>query len=117
MTFRPKNPLAAAGAILVFCAFAAWSDDTTASECPQALVANIPERSPTAKSASDLLQILVGVDGDRREAIIRNEILAGNVPRFLRRPTAVVVRPQSGSSSSEELTMLPEACSCSLASV
>lgn len=108
MTYRPKNPLAAACAVLIFCSFAAWGHDTATFECPQSLAATIPERSPAAKSASDLLQMLVGVDEDKREAIIRDEILAGNVPRFLRRPTPVVVRPQSAGSAAVTLCVLPD---------
>lgn len=108
MTYPLKSPLAAVCAVLVFCSFAAWSDDTKTAVCPQALAADIPERSLSAKPATDVLQMLVGVDDDKREAIIRDEMIAGNVPQFMRTPAPVVVRPQSGSGATVTLCVLPD---------
>lgn len=108
MTYRPKNRLAAACALLVFCSCAAWSDETVTSTCPQTLAANIPERSPAARSATDLLPVLASVGEDQRETIIRDEMLAGNVPGFLRRPAPVVIRPQAAGNAAVTLCVLPD---------
>jgi hypothetical protein len=52
----------------------------------------MPARSPTALTGSELAARLTGVDDDVREEIIRNQLLAGNIPQFLRRLQPVELR-------------------------
>lgn len=107
MTFKPGSRLAAACAFLCFISCPVWSD-VAAGACPQALAAGIPERSATAPSATDLVHRLANVSDDDREIIIRDEILAGNVPRFLRTLTPVVIHSQSAPSAAVTLCVLPD---------
>ncbi len=62
---------------------------TTASPaptpCDEGLSRRIPARSPSAASASRILGLLHGLDGGEREQVFRAELLAGDIPQFLRR--------------------------------
>ena len=51
---------------------------------PAALVARIPPRSPQALSGSAFVARVMGKSGAERELAIRDEMLAGNIPPFLR---------------------------------
>jgi hypothetical protein len=55
------------------------------SFCTQSQTAQMPTRSATAPTGSELAARLGGIDDDAREEIIRSELLAGNIPQFLRR--------------------------------
>lgn len=107
MSIRASRWIPAACALLIFSPFPAWSDSTTA-DCAEALTARIPARSPAAAPAKDLLRQLAMISEDDRETVIRNEILAGNMPRFLRRLAPVVVSRQSSGSSAITLCVLPD---------
>ncbi|HEY1092522.1 MAG TPA: hypothetical protein VGE47_15610 [Burkholderiaceae bacterium] len=54
----------------------------------------LPERAPAAPGAAALLKTWDGFDGKTREQAIRRELLAGNVPRFLRTLQPVSVEAQ-----------------------
>lgn len=51
---------------------------------PPALTAAIPARQPGARSGSQFVSYVHGMDGAARERAIRAELLAGNIPSFLR---------------------------------
>jgi len=55
------------------------------SFCTRSQGAGIPARSATALTGSDLAGRLGGLNEDAREELIRSELLAGNIPEFLRR--------------------------------
>ena len=52
--------------------------------CDDTLTAHIPARPVDAPSGREFLQRIAGLDGDAREILIREQLLAGNVPHFLR---------------------------------
>jgi hypothetical protein len=107
MTLKTGGWHAAACALLIFFPWAAWPDTTTPA-CAEALSARIPARQPAASSATDLLRRLAGVNDDDREMIIRDEMLTGNVPQFLRRLIPVVIRRQAAPGSTLTLCVLPD---------
>lgn len=55
------------------------------SFCTQSQSVRLPARSATALTGSELAARLGGIDDDAREELIRNELLTGNIPQFLRR--------------------------------
>jgi len=77
--------LAAALAVASSLADGALADETASSSCAAALVANIPSRPPQAARGDQFARSIEQLDGIEREARIRQEVLAGNVPSFLRR--------------------------------
>ena len=57
---------------------------TAAERPPAALIAAIPPRPAAARSGSEFVEYVRGMNGQEREAALREEILAGNLPPFLR---------------------------------
>jgi hypothetical protein len=53
--------------------------------CDDSLTRSIPARAPTAPGGHAFGQEIRGLPDDEREARIRQELLAGNIPEFLRR--------------------------------
>lgn len=51
---------------------------------PAGLTAHIPPRPPGARSGSQFVAYVRGMDGATRERAIRTELLSGNIPAFLR---------------------------------
>jgi hypothetical protein len=45
---------------------------------------SIPQRSAHAQSASEFVDAVAGMSDHERDGVIRNELMAGNLPRFLR---------------------------------
>jgi len=68
-----------------------------AAACDARLASAIPPRAADAPSGSRFVQRLQGMDDDAREAAILGEVLAGNVPQFLRRLAPVTLRARGGS--------------------
>lgn len=81
-----------------------------ASFCDQSLANGIPARSSAAPSGSKLLKDLEGVGDDQREAAIRKELLAGNIPQFLRRlqPVTLSGAPVDGAPTQITVCVMPD---------
>jgi hypothetical protein len=64
-------------------AYEKWvtADITLPAATPRA----IPARAPNAPSGSTFIALVAGLTRDEREAAIRRELLAGNIPSFLRK--------------------------------
>jgi len=80
-----------------FCAFllslpALSSANPSTELCPQTLSGAIPERSPIAQIGSEFANRATLKSGDDRETLILDELLAGNLPGFLRELTPITVR-------------------------
>jgi hypothetical protein len=63
-----------------------------ADVCDQTPASRIPARAAGAETATEFVHDIAAVDGDAREAAIGAQILAGNVPQFLRRLVPVEMR-------------------------
>ncbi|HMK87591.1 MAG TPA: hypothetical protein VK437_16630 [Steroidobacteraceae bacterium] len=59
-----------------------WADE---SFCAQPSQTRIPSRPASALTGSEIAARLEGIGDDAREEVIRGELLAGNIPQFLRR--------------------------------
>jgi hypothetical protein len=62
---------------------------SAAASCDASLTAAIPPRPAGAPNGSQFVRQLQGLDDDAREAAILDEIMAGNIPQFLRRLSPV----------------------------
>jgi hypothetical protein len=60
-----------------------WTDDSVA--LPAAIPATIPPRARNAITGSAFIASLTGLSREEREAAVLRELLAGNIPTFLRR--------------------------------
>ncbi|WP_051748955.1 hypothetical protein [Nevskia soli] len=60
-------------------------------DCGQNLSSSIPPRSASALSGSQFARKIEGLSDDLREAAIRDQLVAGNIPGFLRRLTPVTL--------------------------
>jgi hypothetical protein len=83
-------------AILVaFAAFAlagAAITDAAADPCPQVLTRSIPARSPFAATGSEFVRHTAALSEPEREAAIAAQLMAGNLPGFLRHLKPVTLR-------------------------
>jgi hypothetical protein len=73
--------------------------------CSQAEGARIPARSATAHGGSELAGELDGIDEEARERLIRGELLAGNIPQFLRRLHPVELRRELPNGETTRVTV------------
>ncbi len=75
------------------------------SSCSESLTARIPPRAATARTGSQMAPRLEGIGDDERESLIREELLAGNIPSFLRQLKPVTLRDDSGAGMSAQITV------------
>jgi hypothetical protein len=73
--------------------------------CAEDLGHGIPRRALDAPSGTDFLHKLAGMSDDRRESAILEELLAGNMPSFLRRSTPVHLRGHVNAGTDTEITV------------
>jgi hypothetical protein len=73
------------------------------STCPSDLVAAVPQRTPAALTGSAFAARVEGLDESAREKVIAAELLAGNIPDFLR--TLKPVRLQGALPSGRIITI------------
>lgn len=91
-----------------------WPSVLSASPGPQqcnpALMKDIPPRSPAAAGGSVFARQIDVIDGSEREAAIERELLAGNMPSFLRRlaPVRLTRTLPSGRSVDITVCVLPD---------
>jgi hypothetical protein len=60
--------------------------------CDQGLLRSIPSRPSAAPSGSEFARLVRNLSGPARDALVRAELLSGNVPDFLRRLVPVPVK-------------------------
>ena len=85
-------PIAAAMALLLAFTTGTAGASPAGSLCDQQLGRSIPARAPGAITGTEFAQRAHDLAGPQRDALVRTELLAGNVPSFLRRLEAVTVR-------------------------
>jgi len=72
---------------------AASAQDASA-KCGEALAQDMPARLPTAAGGREFVQQVQGISGAERDLAVRTELLAGNLPQFLRALKPVTLRGQ-----------------------
>ena len=96
------------GALVVFAAFillGATTDEAAAGSCPQALSQRIPARSPAAATGSEFVRQTAALSELEREAIVAAQLMAGNLPGFLRRLKPVTLRGRLPGGEAIEITL------------
>ncbi len=100
---------------LVLALFALFLPATASAEagpdvCPPSSLAEVPSRPIDASSGSDFARRIWALSADEREETIEAELLAGNMPRFLRRlvPVTLVGERRQGSSARVTVCVLPD---------
>ena len=59
---------------------------------PESLITSIPLRPNQALTGSQFAQSILNIESDQREQVIKEEVLSGNVPSFLRKLVPVALR-------------------------
>ncbi len=75
------------------------------SVCDQQLMMRVPARADGALTGSQFVERARDVSGPQRDALVRSELLAGNVPAFLRHLEAVTV---GGNGTEVTICVLPD---------
>jgi len=79
-----------------------------ADACDQTPVSRIPARPAAAETATEFLHDIAADDDDLREAAIGAQILAGNVPQFLRRLVPVQMHANAPEGANVVVCALPD---------
>jgi hypothetical protein len=78
------------------------SADAAADACPDILSQGIPARAPSAETGSEFVRQTAALSEPEREAVIAAQLMAGNLPGFLRRLKPVTLRgPRPGGGAAE----------------
>jgi hypothetical protein len=96
------------GTLVAFAAFilvGAAAADAAAGSCPQGLGQRIPVRPPAAATGSEFVRQTAALSEPEREAIIAAQLMAGNLPGFLRRLKPVTLRGGVEDSRTVEVTI------------
>lgn len=101
--FRPSTLIAALGLCLSMCAGTASAQRADAG-CDGAGPA-IPRRPALARGAAAFIDAVAGFSDHERDRAIRSELLAGNVPGFLRRLLPTVLRARGADGRPVQLTL------------
>ena len=80
------------------------------SSCGGSLAARIPARLSTAVPGSRLAPRLDGISDDAREALIKSELLSGNMPEFLRhlQPVSITMADPDGVKTNMTVCVMPD---------
>ena len=81
-----------------------------AKPCGKVLSSGIPKRSMAAPSGSELMTSLMATGGAKRDKALTEEVLSGNVPRFMRKLTPVTIKGKDskGKDTTVTLCVTPE---------
>jgi hypothetical protein len=73
--------------------------------CPWALAQGIPARSASAENGSEFVRQTASLSESERESVIAAELLAGNLPKFLRHLKPVTLRGRDAAGRTTEVTI------------
>jgi hypothetical protein len=93
------------GLAMILCATGPRASNFPASLCGEDLSRRIPQRASEAPTGTDFVRHLSGMSDDEREFAILEQLLAGNIPGFLRRLTPVHLTGQIKEGGSAEVTV------------
>ena len=104
MNKRATNLLLLAYAVLCVPALA-FAGATPPVACSDELLQKIPARAPKAMTGSEFAHRVEALSGSDREEEIETELLAGDVPQFLRRAAPVTLRDTLPDGSNVRITV------------
>ncbi|WP_323786160.1 hypothetical protein [Thalassovita sp.] len=100
-----------AGALVSFAIFFMGATVAQAAvTCPKPLTADIPQRALRAPSGSEVMSHLQKVSGTKRDHEVLGQVLAGNIPSFLRqlKPVEITGTRKNGEEVRVTLCVMPE---------
>ena len=103
MPISPARRNAVVGLAALALAATAWSQPAASLCAPSAQ--GIPQRPAQARGASEFIDRVAGMTGPERDLAIRSELLAGNMPRFLRTALPVTTRAHLPGGETVRLTL------------
>ena len=89
--------------VSVLCAGACGAQNTDA--CSKDLAREVPVRRAEAPNGSEFVRHLAGLTDDERETAIREALLSGNLPSFLRQLHAVLLSARAGASTGSQVVV------------
>lgn len=84
---------------------AAQAVSTTAASCPAQLSSGIPKPGRAKQGGSTIMETLGNAWGQKRDAVVVEQVLAGNVPAFLRQLTPVNMAGTRADGSDVQVTI------------
>lgn len=75
---------AAACGIVLASSLATFASNAPDAACNSRLAASIPARTASAPDGSAIMQDVMGLSGNARDTAVKEQVLAGNMPAFLR---------------------------------
>lgn len=96
--------------ILVVTPITGYSSNNPQRFCESSLTKAIPSRTSNAIGASSFVASVHESSGEKREAQILDQVMAGNIPRFLRRlhPVTIKKRMHGGAVTTITLCVMPD---------
>ena len=93
-------------ALVVFCLpAAAAAADSEGVTCPKALSRGIPQRAPGTLTGSEFVRQTAAMSEVEREEVIGAELLAGDLPSFLRHLKSVTLQGQTADGNTVRVTV------------
>ena len=102
---RKASRVATIVALAASCLAAAATADAAVRSCPQILTQHIPPRAPAAATGSEFVRQTAALSEAERERAIAAELLAGNLPDFLRHLKPVTLRGRLPRGETVEITI------------
>jgi hypothetical protein len=90
---------------LVFMVSSSGARPATRTPCDDSLSVRIPPRAPNALGGRAFVKALHGLTDDEKELYIRRELMAGNIPNFLRHLVPIRLPPPSDDSSAMDVVV------------
>ncbi len=84
---------------------AVYASEEDVHFCKSSLTNAIPSRTPGAIGGSSFVAKVHGSSGKKREALILNQVMAGNIPSFLRRLQPVTIKKTMPNGTRTEITL------------
>ncbi|MDF1855906.1 hypothetical protein [Pseudooceanicola sp.] len=91
-------------------AISAFASNTRSASCNTKLAEDIPARTSAAPAGSTLMQQVMRLSGRARDAVVKEQVLAGNVPSFLRNlsPVTFTGKQADGQAVQVVICVLPD---------
>jgi len=77
---RNQSPTFIAAAAMVFALWAGGLSAAPRESCAESLTRDIPQRAANAPGGREFAQQISSVSDDERESLIREQLMAGNIP-------------------------------------
>ncbi len=87
-----QTPIVIAAAAMICALWAGGLAAATRDPCSESLTREIPQRAANAPGGQAFAQQISSVSDDERESLIRGQLMAGNIPQFLRHLVPIHLR-------------------------